>query len=524
MQGSRAGRALMISLGVALLVLGAASARPLHAGRYGGTLVVGIANGLPVSLDPTEANSSAAIEVFETMCQRLYQTVSNHGVIEHVPMLAAALPTVSKDKLTYTVKLRQGILFNDGTPLNAQAVVTSIQRMINDPLSTRKSDYADVASVAPAGQYTVVFHMKARDSVLVGNYSFIMSPTALAREGTSFPADPVCVGPFMFDHRDPTEVTVIKSPWYYGKDSIHLDKIVYVSASDGPSAAAALEAGSIQAIDNVDPTQLGGVEQTAGLHVLGGPGLGYEGILFNIGNSRGVGNLPYARNVGTDLSSSPLLRQAFEEAIDRNTVNRVVFGGFYQVTCTPIPPANSEWYPVIKAPCAPFDPAGARRLVSQSGIASPTVDLIVGSSPSGQRLGQVVQAEEKAVGINVVIDTGGTSGRIASGNFDAVVNGFEPGSDGDPNYIISQQFASWGSRNFAGYSNPRLDYVLANGLKATQPAARAVNYRVAQQILLADRPEIFLYDIVYHAAYSTSLTGMRLIPNGLLDVEYAQYR
>ena len=66
--------------------------------------------------------------------------------------------------------------------------------------------------------------------------------------------------------------------------------------------------------------------------------------------------------------------------------------------------------------------------------------------------------------------------------------------------------------------------MLRNGLKAIQPVDRAVNYRVAQQILLANRPAIFLYNTVYHAAYSTSLKGMRLLPNGLLDVEYAQYR
>ena len=56
------------------------------------------------------------------------------------------------------------------------------------------------------------------------------------------------------------------------------------------------------------------------------PQLGWRGIVINIGNKNGVGNLPYA-NVGTPLASSAKLRQAFEEAIDRNTLNKVVFGG-----------------------------------------------------------------------------------------------------------------------------------------------------------------------------------------------------
>jgi peptide/nickel transport system substrate-binding protein len=161
--------------------------------------------------------------------------------------------------------------------------------------------------------------------------------------------------------------------------------------------------------------------------------------------------------------------------------------------------------------------------VARSGVANPTVDLLTGGGSTIQvRLAQFIQAEEKAVGIDVVIDTG--PGSLSGGTFDAAFSGFEPGSDGEPNYVITQQFASWGTRDYAGYSSPRLDYVLRNGLKATQFADRAVNYRVAQQILLSDRPAIFLYDTVDHAAYSTSLRGMRLLPNGLLDPEYAQYK
>ena len=54
-------------------------------------------------------------------------------------------------------------------------------------------------------------------------------------------------------------------------------------------------------------------------------------------------------------------------------MNRVVFGGFYQPSCTPVPPANTKWFGAIKVPCTPYDPADARRLVARSGIANPTV-------------------------------------------------------------------------------------------------------------------------------------------------------
>ena len=61
-------------------------------------------------------------------------------------------------------------------------------------------------------------------------------------------------------------------------------------------------------------------------------------------------------------------------------------------------------------------------------------------------------------------------------------------------------------------------------MKATQFADRAVNYRVAQQILLTDRPAIFLYNTITHAAFSTALSGVELTANGQLDVSHAQFR
>ena len=98
--------------------------------------------------------------------------------------------------------------------------------------------------------------------------------------------------------------------------------------------------------------------------------------------------------------------------------------------------------------------------------------------------------------------------RAAGGNFDAFLGGLEPGLASTRTRNIYQFLATAGVRNYGGYSNPRLDYVLANGLKATQLKARATNYRVAQQIIHDDRPIIYLYNVTTFAAFSTNLTGV----------------
>src|SRR4029077_14783654 len=127
------------------------------------------------------------IEVMPVICERLYIFDANSQI---VPQLAAALPTISKDKLTYTIKIRQGIQFNDGTPLNADAVVTSIERMITLPGSSHTSDFASVDTIAATGDYTVVIHLKVRftplTAALAGTGGVVMSPAQLTKLGASF--------------------------------------------------------------------------------------------------------------------------------------------------------------------------------------------------------------------------------------------------------------------------------------------------------------------------------------------------
>jgi peptide/nickel transport system substrate-binding protein len=519
--GSRLGVTALAAVVVAFGVLGPASARTHLGSRYGGTLVVGLSRSDPPTLDPTVSRGAGANEIYLTMCLRLYELDARQ---QNAPVLAAALPILSKDKLSYTVPLRQGVLFNDGTPFNAQAVVTSYQRYVTYPGSTKASDFASVVSVTARGEYTVVFHLKARDSTFTGNMH-VLSPTALVTEGDGFAAHPVCAGPFMFDNRVVGDhITVIKSPYYWDKGTVHLDKIVFRPATDPAAAAAALKAGDIQVLDAVSSTELEGIQQTPDLRVTSAPQLGWQGVVINIGNRNGAGDPPYS-NVGTALASSAKLRQAFEEAIDRDALNRVVFGGLEQQSCTPVPPANTAWYDATKIPCTTYNPKDARKLVAASGFSNPTVRLLTRNLTDTLREAQFIQAQEAAVGINVVIDVTDIAtlqARETSGDFDAALYGFA--GDSDPNTVIGRFLLSTGDSNYSGYSNPRLDLILSNGVKATSIQARSTLYRVAQEIIAADRPIIYLFNAVTSGAASTAVTGVGMTANGLMTVANAQFR
>ena len=148
------------------------------------------------------------------------------------PELAAALPTISKDKLTYTIPLRQGIVFNDGTPFNAQAVVTLAPAEAHAPRLVARQRPRPDRQRHRAGPYTVVIHSKRRSRRCSTTLATPRRSSCRRRSSrssaTNFGTDPVCVGPFMFDHRVVGDsVTVIKSPYYYNRGAVHLDKIVF---------------------------------------------------------------------------------------------------------------------------------------------------------------------------------------------------------------------------------------------------------------------------------------------------------
>src|SRR5262249_38706403 len=158
-------------------------------------------------------------------------------------------------------------------------------------------------------------------------------------------------------------------------------------------------------------------------------------------NGNGAGNPPYA-NRGTALATSAKLRQAFEEALDRNLMDKTFSSGIPQFSCTPIPPSNTAWYAAAKVPCTPYDPKHAKQLVAESGISNPTVHLLVTSTTELLSRAEFVQQQEKAIGINVVIDTFDnttTTTKANRGEFDAYLTSFGPGLP-DPSFVLNAGF------------------------------------------------------------------------------------
>src|SRR3954463_13675663 len=382
------GRASLLAVLVVVLCLfalaacgsGPASGQP-------GVLTIALAED-PDPLDPTTSGTFVSRIVYVDMCEKLYDVGPK---LQIVPQLASALPKVSSDGKTMTIPLRTGIRFNDGTPFNAQAVKTTFDHYITYKESSRAGDLASVKSVETVGDDTVKLHLKAPSAPLVtllaDRAGMILSPTQLKKLGPAkFATNPVCVGAFKYTNRVAGDhITLDKSPFYYAADKVKLKRIIFKIITDGPVRASNLRSGDVDVAERLEPFDVVSIKGAPSIHLQSTPSIGYQGITINSGNTDGTGKPFHPGKVKTPLAEHPQLREAFEDALDRNVINKVVF--YNQVTpdCGPISPVSPWFDRGLHCP-APTRP-GAPRFVKQSGAQPPIpVKLLVQADSQQERL------------------------------------------------------------------------------------------------------------------------------------------
>ena len=193
---------------------------------------------------------------------------------------------MSPDGLTYTFKIRSGVVFHDGTPLSSKDVKATFDRLRAPPdgiVSIRKELFADIASIDAPDPTTVVMKLKAPDASLLEHsgapYNCIYSADRLAQD-PNFPAKTVMgSGPFVFvEHVNGSHWIGKRFDKYWEKGKPYLDgfNAVFIKST---AVVTALQGGQIQAefrsISPGERTQL--VRQPQGQHHRPGSALGVQG-------------------------------------------------------------------------------------------------------------------------------------------------------------------------------------------------------------------------------------------------------
>ena len=496
---------------------------PASAGEVakGGALVMAL-SAEPDQLDPTLSRSLYSRYVFHAMCQKLYDVDQDAKV---VPQLATALPTVSGDGRTVTIPVRDGVTFADGTPFNAEAVKSTLERNLTLEGSGRKSELGPVTKVEAKDAKTVVITLSKPfaplTAALTDRAGMILSPKATKALGSKFATAPVCVGPFKFSKRVPqNSIELVKDPNFYDADKVNFDKITYRIITDASIRAANLRSGDVMVADSLSAQDVPALQKEKSLQILQSQSLGYQGVTFNVGNVDGVGTP--AKAIDRPEAKDPRIRQAFEHAIDRAGLVKVVFNDYNTVACSPISP-KSEFSTEAVQKCTPHDPAKAKALLKEAGVTTPfPIQMITSNNPDSLRLAQALQSMVKEGGFDLKIQPVEYASLLDQqdrGDFSLLQLGWSGRIDPDAN--ITNFVGTGGSQNVAGYNNAEVDSLLEKARESQDLAERQGLYAQVVDKLHQDNPLIYLYRQRNLTGVSTKVKGVQVFPDGVVRLGFA---
>jgi len=492
----------VLALMAALLLLGAEA-------RAETTLRIGLAED-PDILDPTLARTYVGRIVFSAVCDKLFDI--DEEKLNIVPQLALSHET-SADGKEVTIKLRPGVKFHDGEPLDAEAAKFSIERHLTLPGSFRKPELASLDHVEVVDPLTIKLVLKAPFSPLIAQLTdragMMVSPKAAREAGDKFGLHPVCAGPYKFVERVQQDRMVFeKFADYWNKDNVFIDRIVYLPIVDATVRLANLKSGSLDLIERVLATDIKDVRADNRLKLSTAIELGYQGITLNIGNDKAKG----------PLSQSAKVRQALDLSIDREAINQVVFNGEFMPGNQWVNPEHPYYQKAF--PIRPRDVEKAKVLLKEAGATPPvSVDFMVPKGAETEAVAQVVQsmAAEAGFDMKIRVTEFATSLKQAeAGEYQAYLLAWSGRIDPDGNsYVFLHGKAP---QNYSVWANADADKALDDARLVTDMAQRKAIYEKLAKHELNDEAILYIYHRRILIAHTTKLEGYKQMPDGLVRV------
>ena len=513
MRGSR--RAVWCLVGMLVAAMLPASAA--HGQKK--TLVVALDQD-PDILDPTLSRTYVGRIVYAQMCEKLYDIDESLRIF---PQLAADLPSFTDGGKTVTIKLRPGVKFNDGTPMNAEAVRFSLDRHQHMKGSNRRSEIDLITVIEVVDPLTVRLRLKAPFSPLVAALAdragMPVSPAQASKLGEKFGTAPVCVGPWSFAERVPQDRIVLeKSSHYFDPGQARFDRLVFRIIADNNVRLANLRSGDIDFMQRVAPPDAVSLKKEGRFEVASVTGIGYDGVTINLHNKTGKTQPP--GNLGTPLANDPRVREALDLSIDREALNQVAWDGQYTPGCAPIAPISPFFDKSRKCPTR--DVAKAKKLLADAGLSSGySFEMTIVNDPQQRRVGEVIQGMVKEAGFNITLRPAEFASALNdddAGKLQAFLIGWSGRVDPDAN--IHQFQTCGGSLNTTRSCDEGVDALLNKAREVTDQAQRTALYREAIDKFAGQRRNIiYLYHQNYIVAYPRSLTGYKAVPDGLIRIK-----
>jgi peptide/nickel transport system substrate-binding protein len=480
----------------------------------GGTLVfttAGDADVLYPALTFSATGRAFADVVFDKLAE-IGSDLNTIGDRGFTPRLARRW-TWAPDSLSIAFELDTTARWHDGRPVRAADVRFSFDAL-RDPAvgSPFAGLVANVDSVSVRDSTTPVVWYKKRTPEQFYDFVYQVSivpehvygavPRAQFRSSDAL-RKPVGSGRFRFVRWEPGVRLEIAADTANYRGRAKLDRVIWSISSDGPAAAAKLMSGDADFWENLTPDQLDRVAKDSALRVQPYPALQYAFMGMNLRERKGTRPHPALGDVA--------VRRALSMAVDRQAMLRNVFDTVGRIGYGPFPHTQTVADTTIELP--PHDIARAKSVLDSAGWReTPTgvrqkADrrlefglLVPSSSRARMAYAVLLQEQLRAVGVKVnleTVDYPTYQARQEARDFDAAMMAWstDPGASGTKQYWHSAS-ASGGGNNYVGYMNPRFDTLLDSAIASFDPADSKRYARRAYEVLVADAPAIWLYDLV----------------------------
>lgn len=452
----------------------------------------------PISLDPHASDFGYSQWPQRAACESLvnYEQTPD-GQNKLVPMLAASWEA-SEDAKTFTIKMRSGVKFSDGTPFNADAAKWNLDRIFTIKRGPQGRlpafERMDVVD-----ELTLRIMLKNPFAPLMDTLAkpLMISPTAVMKNnaggddmGQKWAHDhPVGTGPYLLDSWvRGQQLTFVKNPNYWrGWSGNHLEKIVIKIVKEAATHRFMLETGDADFADGVAFDDLDAVSKAPGVKVEAQTSPQLLHLML-----RQKGPLKDKR-----------VRQAFQYAFDYGEFINGVFNGRAKTPRGPLPAGIWAFDPTL--PESKRDVAKAKQLLADAGYPNGGFTVVLQLLPPfgwfQPREGQILQQNLKDLGITVTIDE-----KVDAAVFTQALQDADKGPDiyawtynnslNDPDDNFRRMYHSAlpfpKGTNGTFYNNPRVDELIDQGVALGSQEKRMPIYKELQKILLEDAPAIFV--------------------------------
>jgi len=444
----------------------------------------------------------------------IYETLFKYNEkMELTPELATGYTQVNST--VYTINLREGVLFHDGTPFNADAVVSSIERVLNIS-NSRSSEYDHIASVVAIDDHTVRITTNEPYAPAIASLTdplvSIVSPDANNPD-----TNPVGTGPFMYaDHEFGASLSVVRNPNYWdGIVKLESAKITYIS--DGGTRALMLESGDADMSRGIPYPEVSTVQGDPDLDVVSKETLRMYFIFVN-------------------TEKAPLndvrVRQAINYAINRDVIVDTALEGVGGVPAKGVFPSIFPWANDELTGYS-YNRDTALSLLADAGITDSNGDGMLEyggedfklniktytSRPAMQPGTEVIETQLEDIGIDVTVElleAPAVKEAMTNGDYDLAFYSYGVAPSGDPDNFLTHHFdstAGYKENGWTRYSNTAVDTLLASARQETNSYNRKDYYDQVQEIIVEESPEMFIFHEMELVGYNTKVIGYEIYPN-----------